>query len=230
MAPGQHPFPRGGTPMTRSLRILLLSFAAIALFAACSGANAAPSVASLDDPAASTDPDASPSPSAPTDPLEAFLAYAACMRDHGVDMPDPEVKDDGGGKFSVGFSAGGPAGGPDKDEFAAADAACRPLLKNALVDGRAPQLSPEDEQKMLDFARCMREHGVDMPDPGENGMLFQVGGPNDDSFDREAFEAAQEACQDLLPGRIGGDGPGLQVGPGGGTESGPATKSDEESR
>ena len=84
---------------------------------------------------------------------------------------------------------------------------------------------------MLDFARCMREHGIDMPDPGEGGMIFNVGGPGEDgSFDKDTFEAAQEACQDLLPGRLGGeDGPGLQVGPGGGANGGPTTTSGEES-
>jgi hypothetical protein len=219
--------------MTRMIRPFLLALVTIALAAACTAQAAAPSVASLEDPDASTDPNASASPSAPTDPQDAFLAFAQCMRDHGIDMPDPEVSDEGGGKFSVGFSAGGPGGGADQAKFKAANEACQPLLENAIGEEGRPELTPEQEQAMLDFARCMREHGIDMPDPGENGMVFNVGGPGQDgSFDREAFEAAQEACQDLLPGRIGGgDGPSLQVGPGGGAngESGPSVKTDEES-
>jgi hypothetical protein len=220
--------------MTLTIRPLLLSLAAVALVAACGGASAAPSVASLDDPAASAD-DASPPASAPTDPQEAFLAYAQCMRDNGIDMPDPEVNDEGGGKFSVGFSAGDAGGGgggaADKDKFAAADEECRPLLENAIGEGGGPELSPEDEEKMLDFARCMREHGIDMPDPGAGGLVFRVGLEGEDgTFDRDAFEAAQEACQDLLPGRLGEDGPGLQVGPGGGPNGGVKTAPDEESR
>jgi hypothetical protein len=220
--------------MTLTIRPLLLSLAAIALLAACSGASAAPSVASLDDPAASADPNASPSASAPTDPQEAFLAYAQCMRDNGIDMPDPEVNDEGGGKFSVGFSAGdgpGAGGAVNSDKFAAADEECRALLENAIGEGGRPELSPEDEAKMLDFARCMREHGIDMPDPGAGGLTFRVGpGGEDGTFDKDAFEAAQEACQDLLPGRLGEDGPGLQVGPGGGTNGGVKTDPGEESR
>jgi hypothetical protein len=217
--------------MTRMIRLLLVSLAAVTLLAACSGANAGPSVASLDDPDATTDPNASASPSAPTDPQEAFLAFAQCMRDHGIDMPDPEISDEGGGKFSVGFSAEGRPDSINKEEMQAAEEACRPLLENAVGEGGRPELSPEDEEKLLDFAQCMREHGIDMPDPGEGGMVFNMGGPGEDQIDPEDFEAAQEACQDLLPGRIGGeDGPGFQVAPGGGTDGGGVNKSEEESQ
>ena len=212
--------------MTRMIRLLLLGLAAVALLAACTGATAAPSVASLDDPVVSADPSASPS--APTDPQEAFLAFAECMREHGIDMPDPQVSDEGGGKFSVGFSGGGPGGDGDNEAFQEANEVCRPLLENAIGEGGRPEISPEDEEAMLDFARCMREHGIDMPDPGENGMVFQFGGPDGESFDSDGFEAAQEACQELLPGRLGEDGPGLRVGPGG--ENGGTTGSDEESK
>src|SRR5690348_3529272 len=36
------------------------------------------------------------------DPEDAFLAFAQCMRDHGVDMPDPQVDDNGRGVIQVG--------------------------------------------------------------------------------------------------------------------------------
>ena len=63
----------------------------------------------------------------------------------------------------------------------------------------------ELQEAMLAFAKCMREHGVDMPDPqaGSNGE-FRVtvnGGPG--SLDMEEMQAAQEACQDLMPGPMG---------------------------
>ena len=64
---------------------------------------------------------ASPSPSAPTDPREAFVAYAACMREHGIDMPDPQFEEDG----RVTQQIGGPDG-PEwtEEEFEAANEAC----------------------------------------------------------------------------------------------------------
>ena len=64
------------------------------------------------------------------------------MRDHGVDMPDPEFSDDGGVRI------GGPARRaaptrPDSDEFEAADdgAAAR-SLEEAMPE--PPQLDPEE--------------------------------------------------------------------------------------
>ena len=66
----------------------------------------------------------------------------------------------------------------------------------------------------------MREHGIDMPDPNPNGGMVFEAGPGEggkggiDPSDPD-FQAAQEACGDLLPGKIGGGGPSTnEVGPG----------------
>jgi hypothetical protein len=157
---------------------------------------------------------------------DAMLEFTECMRDHGVDMPDPEVVEGGpggGGGFAI-TSEAGPAGrgGGDTDAFEAANDACGDILDD--VFGDAPQMSPEDEAEMRDnmlaFAECMRDHGVDMPDPefesGGGGFSVQLGEPGDgggiDPSDPD-FEAAQEACQGEL-GFEDGEGPG--GGPGGG--------------
>jgi hypothetical protein len=63
------------------------------------------------------------------------------------------------------------------------------------------------QQAMLDFAQCMREHGIDMPDPqfDENGGILQKG-PNIDP-DRAKFKKAEEACRpagELHDGTTGG--------------------------
>jgi hypothetical protein len=210
--------------MLRTIRLLALALAAIALFTACSGAASTPGVATLDDPSATMSPGASPAAS--KDPQEAMLAYAQCMRENGVDMPDPQVVDDGDGQ--MGFSIGGPgndSGGrqPSKDEFEKADSACRHFLANMVQDKGGPQMSAEDQDKVLAFARCMREHGVDMPDPDFSGGGVMIkGGPGDGGsrpdFDpsSDEFQAAQEACQSLLPGgglKGGGDGPSTNLVP-----------------
>jgi hypothetical protein len=202
--------------------LVLVAVIAALTFAACSVAAEGPGVATLDDPGASGSPAAS---TAPTDPQEAFLAYAQCMRDHGIDMPDPQVVDDsdGEGKVGMAFSVGDGGGSIDKEKFRAADTACKPLLANVVENGPMTEISPEDEEKLLQFARCMRDHGIDMPDPQLNGggMTFneEAGtGPKLDPSSAE-FQAAQEACGGLLPGKIqtGGAGQG-----GGGPETGPA--------
>src|ERR1700754_3563019 len=38
----------------------------------------------------------------------AARGYAECMRDHGVEMPDPEVNEDGGIAIRIGPGEGGP--------------------------------------------------------------------------------------------------------------------------
>jgi len=195
----------------------LLALGLAAVLAACSGADTGPGVATLEDPGASASPVAS---TAPTDPQEAFLAFAQCMRDNGIDMPDPEIVDDaGGGNVGMAFKVGGDAGSVDKEEFRAADAACKHFLANVISDKTTGGISPEDEDKLLEFTHCMREHGIDMPDPQTSGVIVdeeQGTGSNLDPNDPD-FQAAQEACAGLLPGKIqGGAAPGPVMGPNGG--------------
>ena len=211
--------------MTRTWQLTLAIVALVAFLTACTGASAAPSVASLDDPGATGAPGGSPSASPITDPQEAFLAYARCMRENGIDMPDPVVSTDGGGGVSVQVNGStGSSPTESKEEFAEANEACEHLMANAGPSGPAASMSPEDFDKLLEFAQCMREHGIDMPDPQTGGGGFITS--TDDSgeggklpFDDSEFEAANEACADLLPGTVDG-GPSIQRGgdgPGGGT-------------
>lgn len=70
-------------------------------------------------------------------------------------------------------------------------------------------ISPEFQDALVEFAECMREHGVDMPDPvfDENGRITQsLGGGR--PVDAEALQEAQAACgRDGMPGiAVGGAG------------------------
>jgi len=124
--------------------------------------------------------------------VEAALAYARCMRAHGVpDFPDPNSN----GQFNVDpHSASG--------QETAANQTCHHLLGG----GRAP--GPAQQQHMLDqlwrYAQCMRAHGVpNFPDPqttsggiGEHaGMGFDLGSINVHS---PQFRSADHACQSLM--------------------------------
>ena len=55
-----------------------------------------------------------------------LLAYAECMRDNGVDMPDPDFSS-GGGVIDLGAIGG--------EDFEAAEAACSPLLADLGFSG-----------------------------------------------------------------------------------------------
>jgi hypothetical protein len=210
-------------PVSRPILAVALLAAALA---ACSGGGATPSgVATLDDPAASTTPDASSAPAASVSPEDAMLAFTKCMREHGVDMPDPVVNADGGMTVSIGSEGGKPI---DQKTMQAADEACRHLMP-ARLDGGPSQMTPEQQDAMLDFAKCMREHGVDMPDPefGTGGGAVMIGGDGI-AFDSPTFKAADEACRsimtDALPGLVSGGAGGPSVNSSG-TDSGGTTNS-----
>jgi hypothetical protein len=124
---------------------------------------------------------------------EAQLAHAECMREHGVDFPDPNAQ----GDVHI-----GPEQAEDPD-FRDAEEACEPLLEAAMGDF---QPDPEEEARMqeqaLAFSECMRDHGIDFPDPvfEEGGARVRIGGgPGEEpAFDPEdpAFQEAQEACEE----------------------------------
>jgi hypothetical protein len=119
---------------------------------------------------------------------ERRLKFTQCMREQGVDMPDPEK-----GEF------GQDVGGVSKEKMNAATEACRQYLP---TDEELSQPSAEDVETLRKFAQCIREHGVpNFPDPGPDGGL-NIGGTGIDPKDPKV-KAAEEACKDLRPKRPG---------------------------
>jgi hypothetical protein len=178
---------------TRPLRTVAAALL-LAVAGACGGgtSEAGDDVASLDDAGASvttTDSSTPDAADAPADPEEAMLAFAECMREHGVDMPDPQTDGGGGGVIDI-------TGDADDATFQDAQEACEPLMENAMGDIEIdPEQQAEMEEQMLAFAECMREHGVDMPDPvfGSDGRVTVNGGPGPE-VESDEFEAAAEEC------------------------------------
>jgi hypothetical protein len=209
--PGPDPLarpPRRKTTPSLVAAIGLLLVLLSLVLTACAGGAAPSDVATLVDPSAS--PDASPSAS--IDPEAAMDAFARCMREHGVDV---QISSAGGGVAGKGPTTATSSAGPKtgtgtdkgKDNFKAANQACAPLLPKAGLNGPGGKPDPAMEQKLLDFSRCMREHGVDMPDPQfENGGAnVIIGGPDGPDIDpsSQAFKDAEKACESLLPGKLG---------------------------
>jgi hypothetical protein len=134
-------------------------------------------------------------------------------------MPDPKFDDQGRALMT---QSGGP-GGAAKQQ--AADEACRHLIANAVQNG--PKRDPAEEAKMrrqqLAFAKCMRAHGIDMPDPkfNSNGSfsISVSGGANPNN---PRFKKAETTCQKQagLPQMHGPGGSGQFGTGGGGTQSG----------
>lgn len=126
---------------------------------------------------------------------ERQLKFTQCMRDNGVDLPDPEPGSEGKVRIAV---------GPDVDpqKVQAAMETCRSYLPNG---GKRGKLDPEQVEKMRELATCMRENGVpEFPDPDPDGGINIVaeGGIKRDNA---AFKAALEKCQQFAPKiRVGG--------------------------
>jgi hypothetical protein len=72
--------------------------------------------------------------------------------------------------------------------------------------------SGDSTQADLAFARCMRQHGIDMPDPKPDGRVDAPGIDPDDP----KFKAAEQACQQYEPKGGGGQLDSGPQGPGGG--------------
>jgi hypothetical protein len=129
---------------------------------------------------------------------DAELRFAQCMREHGVDMPDPRT----GGRqvFRV-----GPNEETTPEEMEEAQRACRKYQQQI----RPPELSEEEREEFreaaLAHARCMRENGIEnFPDPtisesGEASLnITKSSGINPQSSE---FKEAEEACAAEMPER-----------------------------
>lgn len=119
-----------------------------------------------------------------------LVQYAQCMREHGVpSFPDPV-----NGQLQLRVTKGGPLD-PSSPQFQSAQQACKSLEPPNLQGGSGQ--SNQQQDQMLKFVSCMRQHGVtDFPDP-QNGRFVITGGVDPNS---PAFQSAMTACRKLLPG------------------------------
>ena len=125
-----------------------------------------------------------------------FVAFASCMRAHGVPgYPDPHITSSAG-QVHVQISPGN--ANPNGPAFRSADAACHGLLPN----GGAPAGGASAQQKAqgLKFADCMRAHGVpDFPDPSKDGAFDLPPGVNPNA---PTFTSGVSACKSAQPSSL----------------------------
>ena len=144
------------------------------------------------------------------DPQQAGLDFARCMREHGVDVPDPKSGEGGMVMIGPGPADGAATLGAEPPAgFGEANKACRHFLEDLVRDGGAT-MDPKEQDRALKFAACMRNNGVNMPDPdfSKGGVQIQIGGEGFDPMS-ETFKAAQKACGSLF----GPGGPGASPAP-----------------
>jgi hypothetical protein len=121
------------------------------------------------------------------------VAYARCMRSHGVpDFPDPTPAPGGGIAFQIDGGLGSDLN-HNSPRFNAADGACESLLPG---EGQAKPPSAQKIAGEVKWALCMRSHGLPgFPDPNPQGG-FDSSRFNDRS---PSFQTASKACQALEP-------------------------------
>ncbi len=115
---------------------------------------------------------------------DVLLQYAQCMRDNGVQIPDPKPNDPS--SLYVGVDKNSPA-------FKSANKVCGSILQGVVEDRKNNngKDARQQQDKLLALAQCLREHGVTVPDPVAGAEK-----PFGDSLDRTnpAVAKAIQAC------------------------------------
>ena len=125
---------------------------------------------------------------------EGVLDFAQCMREEGVNFPDPTFDIDGNPQFDN-------LEIENEEEFESAFENCEDILRNALPEQF--DLDPEVEAALVDasleFSQCMRDQGIDFTDPKPGEFGFFAFRDADIDFTSEAVQNAFEICQPENP-------------------------------
>jgi len=200
----------------------VVALASIALLVAgCGSSSSSSGVAHLSTSTSGDSPvsgGGSSSPDSSASTQQKMVAYAQCMRTHGVpEFPEPT---EGKLLFRSSDKNGHVTGlNPESAQFQAAQKVCGKLAPNG---GKPPSAAEQTkmQEQGLKFSQCMRSHGVpNFPDPefrhSGAGVGIRIGGKGS-GIDPNSpqFKAAQKTCQSDLPRP-----PGAKGGPGGGEVS-----------
>jgi hypothetical protein len=158
--------------------------------AGCGGGSSTPGVATL-----STSTSTAGSSDGGSTQATGLLAYASCVRSHGVpNFPDPNSTGEIPKKALLELKEGGP-------RIQAAENACKDLLPaGGSLSGQPSQpVTAQQQQDYLHAAACMRSHGItNFPDPtfSKGDVEFPI--PSRDTHSAR-FTQARQACQKLIP-------------------------------
>jgi DNA-binding LacI/PurR family transcriptional regulator len=125
------------------------------------------------------------------------LNWARCMRQHGINLPDPQFSGDNIIQQLPARAVRNSA------KFKAAEQACKRYLPNG---GQPSPPSAQERQQALAFARCMRQHGIDIPDPQITANGIDQPLPRRMARDDPRLTAAEQACHQY--GSLGPPKPG----------------------
>ena len=127
--------------------------------------------------------------------LAAALAFARCMRSHGIPTPDPQPN----GAFDK-HKLRQVLGGISVSRVRAVeDRFCHYVFQNG-GQGQGFTITPTDRTDYLKAAACMRTHGFpDFPDPTFQNNDVNVNIPSSIDQHSPRFENAATTCAKLIP-------------------------------
>jgi hypothetical protein len=126
--------------------------------------------------------------------VAALTQFAACARAHGIPVPDPNPQGQIPGAEQL------------KQQYVntpqgqATLRACGSYLKKANAQQTAAN-TQQSRQATLLFARCMRAHGIPVPDPGSNGEINPGAVASINKASPQVQQAARACTSQIATGR-----------------------------
>ena len=160
--------------------------------AACGGGDKNSGVASLGGAGSATS-----TTRAGGDDRQKALDWARCMRQHGIDLPDPSFDAQGN---MIPPEPPAVANAQAKRKFKAAEQACRQYETSGGPPPSPP--SAQQRQQALAFASCLRQHGLNVPDPQITATGIAQPLPEGMDRDDPRLRAPRQACRQYLPNNL----------------------------
>ncbi len=210
---------RAARPATAIVAVMLLACLGLA---ACGGSSksstTSASAAAATSPGTGTSSSGAPSASGPAGSgFGRFKAIRECLQKNGITLPQ-RTPGTGRPPGAGGFLGGAGPALPQGVSRAQYEAALKKCGGRVLGGGAARLKNPVYQKALASFATCMRENGVNVPQPNTSGTgpVFNIKGLNTASAQ---FRAAESKCSVKLQGtfraRPGGGPAGGGQGAGG---------------
>jgi hypothetical protein len=123
--------------------------------------------------------------------VAALTQFAGCARARGIPVPDPNSQGEISGSQQLEQQY------QNTPQGQATLKACGSYLRRAF-----PRLTPANTQQfrhaVLLSVRCMRAHGIPVPDPGPDGQINPSAAASINQASPQ-FQQAQQACAHLFP-------------------------------